>query len=87
VESFLDSHSREKYVYKSEMDLLLKVKRHMACKGINDIQIPKSMFALDKKLHRFFFLFNHSRCVFESTAQPQVTVFDLLVTESNVCTR
>jgi hypothetical protein len=55
VESFLDSHSREKYVYKSEMDLLLKVKRHVACKGINDIQIRKSTFALDKKLHRFFF--------------------------------
>jgi hypothetical protein len=26
VETFLDSHSREKYVYKSEMELLLKVK-------------------------------------------------------------
>jgi hypothetical protein len=26
VETFLDSRSREKYVYKSEMELLLKVK-------------------------------------------------------------
>jgi hypothetical protein len=26
VENFLDSRSREKYVYKSEMELLLKVK-------------------------------------------------------------
>ena len=26
VETFLDSHSREKNVYKSEMELLLKVK-------------------------------------------------------------
>jgi hypothetical protein len=26
VETFLDSHSRENYVYKSEMELLLKVK-------------------------------------------------------------
>jgi hypothetical protein len=39
VETFLDSRSREKYVYKSEMELLLKVKYHVACKGINDIQI------------------------------------------------
>jgi hypothetical protein len=79
VESFLDSHSREKYVYKSEMDLLLKVKRHVACQGINDIQIRKSTFALqknvNKKLHRFFFLFNHSRFVFKSISQPQVTVY------------
>jgi hypothetical protein len=37
----------KKYVYKSEMELLLKVKWHVAWKGINDIQIRKSTFALD----------------------------------------
>ena len=50
MESFLDSHSREKCVYskRNVYPLLLKVKRHVACKGINDIQIRKSTFALDK---------------------------------------
>jgi hypothetical protein len=52
--------------------LLLKVKRHMACKVINDIQIRKR---LDKNLHQFFFLFNPSRFVFKSIPQPQVTVY------------
>ena len=42
---------------------------------------------LDKNLHQLFFLFNPSRFVFKSIPKPQVTgVFDLLVTEFNVCT-
>ena len=55
--------------------LLLKVKRHVACKVINDIQIRKRKSTFDKNLHRFRFFFNPSRFVFKLIPQPQVTVY------------
>ena len=55
METFLDLRSREKCVQiRNGTFIKGKITRGLQ-KGINDIQIRKSMFALDKKLHRFFF--------------------------------